>query len=118
MKISGDMAVKLVLGAVVLGGIGYVAWKISRGASALVDLVPQVVKDGFDASGQLLQLGTNMVAHPLDTFGIVPADANGRATWERTTPWANPVPFGSSGPAAASSDPVSNNSDGINYNNF
>jgi hypothetical protein len=78
-----------------------------------------VFKDGIDAAAQLAKLAANMVTSPLDTFGISPGTyADGTPKWQRTTPWQNPVPYGATGPAASSSDPVSNNSDGINYNLF
>jgi hypothetical protein len=79
--------------------------------------IPQVIKDGAVAVGQLGKLGGNMVAHPLDTFGIAPAvNADGTQTWTQTTPWADPV-YGAATPTV-SSDPVANNDQGVNFNLF
>jgi hypothetical protein len=107
-------------GAFVLGIAVIAALKKLGGAAW--GAVPQVAKDGIEASGQLAKLGANMVAHPLDTFGIAPGvDQYGVPTWEQSTPWEtpayNPDPAQQPVPSKPGSiDPVSNNEAGINWN--
>lgn len=91
--------------ALVVGiAIYYGAKKLGSGISAAI---PQVVKDGAEAAGQLGGLGVNIVTNPLDAFGVSPkTDTNGAAAWTPTTPQSNV------------NDPVSNNDSGMNFNLF
>lgn len=125
MKISGDMAVKLALGAALVGVVGYALYRIKGGLGALGAAVPQVVKDGADATWQLGKLGAHIVTDPLDAFGVTPTDKNGQTTWEKTAPWASPVRssyhdpvYGDALPPDSTNDPVSNNAAGVNWNLF
>lgn len=99
----------------------YLYKKLKAAASGLGDVVPQVVKDGAQATGLIAQLGVNAVIHPLDTFGIAPnLYPDGTPIWTQTTPWENPVytPTPPFNPDLSSADPVSNNNQGINFNYF
>jgi hypothetical protein len=89
MKLSGDMTVKLILGAAALVAGYYVVKKISGGISQLGQLVPQPIQDGVQATGQLLGLGGQIVTDPLDAFGVRPSSD----AWVPTVPWeANEPP--------------------------
>ncbi|WP_151446735.1 hypothetical protein [Lacisediminimonas profundi] len=122
--ISGDLKVKLVMLAALAGAGLYLGYKMKKGISGLTALVPEVVKDGAQAMGQLGKLGAAIVTDPLDAFGIRPATTtSGAPAWEPTVPWANQVPSGYHDPVydypiLSSEDPVSNNSSGINFNLF
>jgi hypothetical protein len=112
--VSGDLKVKLALTVIVGGAAAYMVYRLAKGLPGL-----GILKDGADAAAQLAKLAANMVTSPLETFGILPGTyADGTPKWQQSTPWQNPVPYGATGPAASSTDPVSNNSDGINYNLF
>lgn len=112
--VSGDLKVKLALTVIVGGAAAYLVYRLVKGMPGL-----GILKDGADAAAQLGKLALGMVTSPLDTFGIAPGTyADGTPKWQQSTPWQNPVSYGATGPAASSSDPVSNNSDGINYNYF
>lgn len=83
-------------------------------------LVPGVVRDGFEAGGVMVDNLAHSVLNPLDAFGIEPAGA----AWEKTVPWAAPVPsfndrrFSGEVDFPMQSDPVSNNNLGMNFNYF
>jgi hypothetical protein len=89
MKLSGDMTVKLVLGAAAALAGYYVFTKVAGGVAQLGQLVPQTVKDGAAAGGQLLHLGGRILTNPLDTFGVVPPE---NKSWIPTVPWAENEP--------------------------
>jgi hypothetical protein len=121
--VSDDLKIKMLMTVAVVGIGAYAAYKITGGFKQLVAAVPQVVKDGAEAVGQLGQLGANIVTNPLDAFGVQPkVGSDGSTAWEKTVPWANmvyssdiPTPEFSS---MSSEDPVSNNASGINFNYF
>lgn len=104
MKLSGDFQFKLIVLGVVVGASAYIAW---RAYKTINGSIPQVVKDGLEATYILAREAGNIVSDPLDDFGIVPADeGTSKQKWVRTTPWEN------------ANDPVSNNDSGINFNLF
>lgn len=104
MSLSGDFKFKLIVLTAVVGAAAYIAYRAYKKIDATI---PQVVKDGLEATYILAREAANIVSDPLDGFGIVPADeGTGKQKWVKTTPFDNP------------NDPVSNNDSGINYNLF
>lgn len=84
---------------------------VKSGYSYIDQAIPQVVKDGTSAAGQMIIYGVHTIGDPLDTFGVSPATgSDGQPLWEKTYPWATT--------SSSSNDPVSNNDSGINYNLF
>lgn len=114
-------AIKLGLAGVIV----YLGYKTFAGASALFNAIPQVVKDGAQATWTLGNYAAHGIADPLDAFGISPSIMpDGTPAWQPTTPWAEPAftsyhdPVYGDLSSQYTSDPVSNNNAGINFNYF
>lgn len=89
----------IAFGVLAVAVVGFAWWAKNK----IVDAIPQTVKDGAEATGQMAILAGDAILHPLDTFGVTPG-ASG--TWSKTTPYDN------------SNDAASNNDSGINFNLF
>ena len=63
-----DDAFFLTVGVVLLVGASWYA------KNKITAAIPQVVKDGAQAAGQMAMLAGNMVVSPLDTFGVSPGN--------------------------------------------
>ncbi|MES2367194.1 MAG: hypothetical protein V4563_15055 [Pseudomonadota bacterium] len=72
-------------GALVVGVAAYILLKKMGGSIAKA--IPQVVKDGAEATGQLGAEVGRIVTNPLNEFGVTPGTfADGTPKWEPTAP--------------------------------
>jgi hypothetical protein len=99
MSIQGKAIGGVLMIAAVIGAAWYLKGLLSG-------LIPGVVKEGAEAAAVLAWEGAQIVAHPLDGFGIAPGTwADGTPKWEKSVPWN-------------AQDATNNNDAGINFNYF
>jgi len=89
----------IAFGVLAVAVVGFAWWAKNK----IADAIPETVKEGAQATGQIVGLAADAILHPLETFGVTPG-ASG--SWEKTSPAEN------------SNDPTSNNDYGINFNLF